>query len=551
VTRPVDPSRALTPVAPVTPRTPITADALLGRSGVGVGDVLLTADVLEQREAVAPVALEMGLEEARASLLRQQPGDALAALDGVWAKARLSEEGWYLRSGALTVMGLPGEGDRVATEGLQVQPSSLALRLAQSVARVLVGDIAGARAVLAPALDVAPRDPVLVAQHAVILATQGYTADASTLVERLAAESPDHPAIGWARGTLRALAADRSRSAARRATPADPWRTPGRGGDAIAWPEAESGRDDDTVVDGADPSWAVPAWPSVEGGDVAVAAFSRLGTRLRGATDQELAREVRLLLRACSAGGTMCAALSPDQAHAARTVLAGLLTLLSPSESGLREHTPPAVATLLAAVVALRRDAAKVPRDEEVARFLRRASGAVPAAQLRLVEVLVRAPVRADGPASGSHRSVTEASDARAVVQGEPEPGRPLVPIRIGLALLTESRDTRAADVSFWAAGETRVRTPWREATPAMPGLPAMTAEGFRERALSDWTVARLVAEQQPATPAGGRGAGFVAVLCVTAALAAAINGATVIAVALGVGAAWLGVRRGARPRAD
>ncbi|MFO0205060.1 MAG: hypothetical protein ACK54L_02735, partial [Betaproteobacteria bacterium] len=79
-----------------------------------LSDLLLTADILEQRDGVAPVALEMGLEGARAALLRHQPGDALAALERVWSTAQRSEEGWYLRSGALTVMGLPGEGDRIA-----------------------------------------------------------------------------------------------------------------------------------------------------------------------------------------------------------------------------------------------------------------------------------------------------------------------------------------------------------------------------------------------------------------------------------------------------
>lgn len=549
-TRPIDPSRALVPVSPVTPRTPPTADSLLGRSGVGLGDVLLTADVLEHRDVVAPVALEMGLEDARASLLRQLPGDALAALDAVWSTARQSEEGWYLRSGALTVMGLPGEGDRIAAEGLQRQPASLALRLVQSVARMLVGDMPGARAALAPALDAAPHDPVLMAQQAVILARQGYAEDAVALLERLAASTPDHPALGWARGMLRTVAADRTRQAARRGTVTDPWRSPGRSAEGVDWPGTAALDDDDAAVDGRG-VWGTEAFaPPSEGGDVAAAAFTRLGMRLRTSSDDELAREARLLLRAFSSGGTMCAAVSPEQAHAARSVLAGMLSLLSPAAASTAEHAPAAVLSLLTPLLAARRGVPTPPRGEEIARLLRRASGTVPATQHRLVDVLTRAASSSGRGAPGDAERSGGSGPYMAIVQGEPEPGSPVVPIRMGLALLTESRATRAADLARWPEDAPGSMTPWRGATPTVPGVVAQ-AEPSHTRYVSDWTTTRAIAEQQSTPSPGARGAGFVAVLCVTAALAAAINGATVIAVALGVGAAWFGLRRSARPRAD
>lgn len=551
------PVRALPPVGPVGPRPAPAADTLLGRSGVGLGELLLTADLLDQREAVAPVALEMGLEEARASLLRLQPGDALAALDAIWAKAQRSEEGWYLRAGALTVMGLPGEGDRVAAEGLQVRPESAALRFVQSVARVLLGDLVGAREAIAPALDAAPRAPVLMAQQAVLLARQGKAGEGAALVDRLLAEAPDHPAVGWVRATLRSVAADRTRQAARRGPaasfgPGDNSASTFTGRLAPTGRADENGATDGTIsaAEAAD-GGAIP--PALDAGDVAVTAFARLGTRLPTATDQELAREARTLLRAFSSGGTMGAAVTPEQAHAARTVLSGLFTLLSPAAKSEPEVAAPPVVGLLASVLSRRhtgrRPSEVVPSDDEVARLLRRASGAVPSAQRRLVEVLFEASRHGARPTPGVG-SPDAPEPYRPVVQGESEPGSPVVPIRLGLALLAESRDTRAADAALWTTGEARAITPWRDRTPASPGLTALPDDG-RERLRSGWTVARLVADQQPVAPASGRHVGVAAILCVSAALAAAINGATVIAVALGIGAAWLGVRRGARPRGD
>ena len=552
--RPIDPARALLPVGGVAPRTPPSADALLGRSGVELSDLLLTADILEQRDGVAPVALEMGLEGARAALLRHQPGDALAALDRVWSTAQRSEEGWYLRSGALTVMGLPGEGDRIAAEGLHLMPTSLALRLVQSVALVLVGDVTGARAALAPALDASPRNPVLLAQQAVIVARHGLIDDGAELLERALADSPDHPAFVWARGMVRAMAADRTRRAARIGVESDPHRptdprTDGPSGATgrpgpIGWPE------DDPPVDGAEAAGLDEPPSDGCGNDLAAVAFSRMGVRLGTSTDLELAREARVLVRAFSSGGTMASAVLPEQAHAARAVLSGMLYVMSPPDGPMREATPPAVAALLAPLLKARRGPAALSSGEDLLRLLRRASNAVPAAQLRLVELLFRPAGDDTATRPGDRARSAEHDGDRPAVHQDAEPTSPLVPIRMGLALLAESRETRAAELALRAADADAASTLRRETMPSPLGVSAVVAGG-RDRFTSDWTTARLVAEQQSVTRTSGRGAGFVAVLCVSAALAAAINGATVIAVALGIGAAWLGGRRGARPTAD
>ena len=69
--RPVAPSRALVPVERAGSRPLPPPGSPLSRSGVALADLLFAADLVETREAVAPVAMEMGLESARGQLLRQ------------------------------------------------------------------------------------------------------------------------------------------------------------------------------------------------------------------------------------------------------------------------------------------------------------------------------------------------------------------------------------------------------------------------------------------------------------------------------------------------
>jgi hypothetical protein len=57
-------------VAPVAPRGGGLGEALLGRSGVALGDLLLADDELTPRQQASVVAVEMGLERARGALVR-------------------------------------------------------------------------------------------------------------------------------------------------------------------------------------------------------------------------------------------------------------------------------------------------------------------------------------------------------------------------------------------------------------------------------------------------------------------------------------------------
>ena len=83
------------------------------------------------------------------------------------------------------LLGQPAESDRVAGEGLERAPQSVALRFLQSVAKSLTGDLAGARAALVPTLETAPGHPVLVAQQVILQTRQGRGSATVDLLDRL------------------------------------------------------------------------------------------------------------------------------------------------------------------------------------------------------------------------------------------------------------------------------------------------------------------------------------------------------------------------------
>lgn len=519
--RPVSPSRALVPTES-TGSKQSSASSPLGRSGIALEDLLLAPDVLESREAVAPVALEVGLESARRLLLQRQPAESLEALNAVWARAVDSEEGWYLRSGALTVLGHPGEGDRLAGEGLEFQPRSTALRLLQSVARAVVGDWAGARAALHAALDQAPNDPVLLAHQAVVLARQGHGDDAAMIMARLASEVPDHPALAWARASVRAAVADRTRSAARSANSVD----------FEAAPEQADAVDDAAARQrvGETTSPYASGENDTEG-DMVASAFFRLGAELRHSDDETLERSARTLLRACSAGGALASACTPLEAHAARQLLAAISeSLRGKPDAFVRTPGPlaPLVGQLLPLLrMPLRNDAVESMEEASFAdadRLVRRHSAGVPPAVRDFLSLLVQ----------GAHsrrtrlETRTPASVESLSVVFEDRDLGPLVPVRLGLSLLAETALTRAIE-----RRQEIVVDEWGSV-----GIGETSGEG--------WGAARAAADVQPRAEPAARplGAALPAIVLVAAALGAAVNGATLAAVVLGAAGLWFLWRR-------
>lgn len=503
-------------------------------------DVLTTTDLVASRPSTGPVALEVGLEQARAALLRNLPGESLAALDGVWERARRTEEGWYLRSGALTVMGLPGECDRVAGEGLTARPESTALRFVQSLARLGLGDVSGARAALQPALGVAPRDPVLLAQHAVMLGRQGDRAAADAALASIAAADPEHPALLWARQTVRTQVADATRQRSR-PTPIDwPLVVDMPVGDAAAGAvETLGGRPGDETS-GREPlvSPDFEARPAAEperpGVDVTAAALERFGARVAMRPPAEVSREARLLMRAFSAGGTLATAVSADQAHAARVVLATFLGVAT----GEGAESPPPVRAMIEQLVPLLQQG----RSADAERLVRRQSVLAREPIGRLLLSVIR------GSSAGPLRDLAPTPEFGApVVRGDVDRG-PVIPVRLGLALLEETPAARAAfeRAAIAAAGGGRIAAA-TDADLAASDRGVVQAIGSAEETGAGWGAARALGASERSDWSRGAGVRAIALVCVALAMTALVTGHGATAIGLAAGAAWLAVRRSGR----
>jgi hypothetical protein len=512
--------------------------------------LLGTVDQIATRRPTPAVTLEIGLEQARGAILRNLGGDALAALDNVWEGARRTEEGWYLRSGALTLLGLPGESDRVADEGLLSRPDSLALRFLQSVARLAVGDIPGARAALTQASGDAPSDPLLVVQHAIVLARQGDAAGADVLLQRIARYSPDHPALDYGRAAVRLAVTDATRQTWR-ATPAS----------------IEVLFAADTPV-AADRAQEVEV-QSTRSADVVDAAMQKLGARLASGASSDVAREVRVLVRAFSAGGTMVTMGSAEQAHAARVLLTTLLGVFT----GDATDAPAPLRALLQQLASCVREG----RASDAERLARKANAVVREPLVRLLQSLVRGAVdelTQRGRAS-DRASVPTPASTGIVIHGQADPGA-VVPVRLGLALLGETPASRAAARALAQQANGGVPLPDAPSIDAydrvyIPGLEATgrhlritphdgsldvygfpihdatvdPSTGLPWNATHGWAATAVVHEPTGGAPepVAGTAVRLAAVLCVVAAAAAVATGHSALAVALGAGAAWMAVR--------
>ncbi len=537
----MQPSRALVPISPEAPHAPAApTGSPLGRSGLDLEDLFGTPDQVVARQRTPAVAMEVGLEQARGALLRNLAGDALAALDGVWDGARRTEEGWYLRSGALTLLGLPGESDRVADEGLGTSPSSVALRFVQSLARLAVGDVAGARAVLQPAIERAPQEPLLLVQQAIVQARQGDTEGAERLLQRVMRSSPDHPALEYGRAWVRASAADVSRNLSRSA-----WGIAGEVVqpeqamlDAAPLLERREVEDAPTVARSTPPQGAQ---------DVIDGAFTRIGARLITDSNLDATRDCRMLVRAFSAGGSLAAACTPEQAHAARALLMVFVSVLTNEPA----DRPQPFRTVLQQLVAALRDA----RVSDADRLVKKATSLTREPTVRLLQTVVRG---AFDELQRSGRTVTRGvlhtpPGGGSVVRGEADPGT-VVPLRLGLGLLSETPSSRATSRSLepdrWPVLVPQPGDRFGAVAPSAEVTGSYRVLDENDPALQAWGAAQAVAMGQRAGEqhlANGAASRSLALLCVGIAIAALSTGHVAAAVGLGFGASWLALRRNGR----
>ena len=180
-----------------------------------------------------------------------------------------------------------------------------------------------------PAIDRMPNDPLLLVQHAVVQARQGDVRGAEQLLQRAMRAAPDHPAVDYGRAAVRAATADATRSVSR-ATPQMIEVFPAPSENFAFDINSERNEIDprsERASTASDQVVETTTTPSTSGDgvrDVVDSALSGIGARIVSGASPDVAREARLLLRAFSAGGTLASAGGPEQAHAARALLANL-----------------------------------------------------------------------------------------------------------------------------------------------------------------------------------------------------------------------------------
>ncbi len=572
---------ALRPVRPAEPIAGATSGTPLSRSGIS-SELLFgeDADLLVERVPVPRGAVAMGLSQARSALLRHLPTDALAALDDVWAGAEGLEEGWYLRSGALTVLGLPGEGDRVAGEGLARQPMSVALRYLQAIARLSLGDVSPAQAALSEALELAPDSQRLRLVKAVLLSRQGHGEHAREILEGVASEVQDHPAINWARGLLRTSRADEARGQARSTSLL-------ASGGFAAVDEGTAELPTPTARDMAAGRWGSAGKPLLEQSFAAIGAelswvenstgSNGESARLDSVRVNTASQSVRALRKLLASGGVLVGSATSGQVHIARGLLSQLLDAINRAPSGVPvgvpvvptpTHTGNGAALLFAAIAA-----GNLPRARRL--WLRSAASFAPASRPLMEALLGGMAARSgnveafDSPAVGS-LIVQNGSDHQS-----------LEPIRFGLSLLQEPSDTGPENGLLTRRGITplglegidlaengppvstsRIVVGRAAGSGSWPIAQGHTAEvpGIRvgEAAGSGWGAAIAAAQatgnaerdavaRSGAPDSGSRALQWVAAVCILLAVVAGLNGYNAVAVAFAVGAAWMGLRRNGR----
>lgn len=577
------------PVAAIRPVRPVdgVSSALeeLTRAGIDVRTILKGgADALVARTLPTATALAQLLERARSGIVRGAPDEALAALDEGWDGAERTEGGWYYRGSALTLLGLPGEADRVLQQGLLRRGGSVALNFLASVVRAAQGDSAGARDALTQAQARRPADNVLVAWQAVLQARQGDVVGARRLLDPLLAAEPGSSVLSWAKQAISQASTDSARAslaAQQRGT---------------ASPQAAEAAERT--------HWSLPESESVS---PLLGALRRLGSRFASAPVPEAASEVRMLLQSLAVGGALDRAARPEQSIATRSMLAAMLAVLARESSEPNFGRAPGTPTARGASPAPSRplegqkdDAGRwrltpavsstVLSDESGNRTVASARSAVLMAvragsfdsalawlpRVTSVEgeaaaVVLRHLLEGARPESSPESS--PGSSPESAPRDVPSARRPTrvddalaVPIRIGLSLLQQAsaRDEARAAVGTARAEPEGVPDRWSSgametiangyAAPvprdvgsfahATSGLVAASAFAAPTAPASDADRSDAEAAATNATdPRVGLSLRVLALLCMTLAFTALVLGHGVLAIAFAGGASWLALR--------
>lgn len=199
--------------APVSggPRPRIGGNPLLLPQGAAPGAPLATPGAAPRDDAPISLAgrLELGdvlpdttrlalaLESATRALQSGNADAVLAELDAVWSHQLASDSPWYLRGGALQLLGRTSDAGQVLRDAVSRLPRSAAILYLLGVHTAHRGQSDAARLANDHALALHPAEPLLWLQRAALTTREGTPDMAAAIMRHVRTLAPAFPADDW------------------------------------------------------------------------------------------------------------------------------------------------------------------------------------------------------------------------------------------------------------------------------------------------------------------------------------------------------------------
>jgi len=190
----VGPARVGADPTPLPQGTPATA------TGTGLRDdaPISLAGWLEQGDVLPDTTkLALALESATRALQSGRPGAVLAELDAVWSHQLAADSPWYLRIGALQLLGRTVDAEQVLRDAVSRLPRSAAILYLLGVHIMHRGQVEAAKLANDHALALHPTEPLLWLQRAALAKQNGLPDLAASTMQHAQTLAPTFPANDW------------------------------------------------------------------------------------------------------------------------------------------------------------------------------------------------------------------------------------------------------------------------------------------------------------------------------------------------------------------
>jgi len=174
--------------------TPATA------TGTGLRDdaPISLAGRLEQGDVLPDTTkLALALESATRALQSGRAGAVLAELDAVWSHQLAADSPWYLRIGALQLLGRTVDAEQVLRDAVSRLPRSAAILYLLGVHIMHRGQVEAAKLANDHALALHPTEPLLWLQRAALAKQNGLPDLAASTMQHAQTLAPTFPADDW------------------------------------------------------------------------------------------------------------------------------------------------------------------------------------------------------------------------------------------------------------------------------------------------------------------------------------------------------------------